>query len=92
MPIPARVAQWNKVGLNRVVRTIANAVGSATDGGAQDPRSPTYNPVVNLSDRDRISQTSYDLNGRVLYTEDSLGRRLTTTQAPNNPLATTSLL
>ena len=23
MPIPARVAQWNKVGLNRVVRRIS---------------------------------------------------------------------
>ena len=23
MPIPARVAQWNKVGLNRVVRHVA---------------------------------------------------------------------
>ncbi|MCC6976528.1 MAG: RHS repeat protein, partial [Anaerolineae bacterium] len=67
---------WNTYdGLGRTVRTVHNAVGSATDGGAHDPRSPHYHPVLNLSDRDQIALTEYDLDGRVLWTQDYLGRR-----------------
>lgn len=62
-------------GLNRVVRTITNASGTATDGSAKDPRSPTYNPITNLSDTDLIATTTYDSNGYLLWTQDAMGRK-----------------
>ncbi|MEP7286967.1 MAG: RHS repeat-associated core domain-containing protein [Chloroflexota bacterium] len=61
--------------LSRATRTVVNAVGTATDGGVQDPRSANYNPVVNQSDRDRISLTTYDVPGHVLYITDAWGRK-----------------
>ncbi|MEP7286647.1 MAG: DUF6531 domain-containing protein, partial [Chloroflexota bacterium] len=62
-------------GLGRVIRTVRNAVGTATDGGVRDPRSATYNPVVSQSDVDQITLTTYDSNGYVLWTQDPLGRK-----------------
>jgi RHS repeat-associated protein len=61
-------------GLNRVVRTVTNASGSATDGSAYDPRSSSYS-AVQMPDQDLISSTVYDLNGYVMYTVDPLGRK-----------------
>jgi RHS repeat-associated protein len=61
-------------GLNRVVRTVTNASGSATDGSAHDPRSSSYS-AVQIPDQDLISSTVYDLNGYVMYTVDPLGRK-----------------
>lgn len=61
-------------GLGRVVKTITNAVGTATDGSRNDPRSALYQPSAD-SDKDLISQTAYDLNGYVLWTQDMLGRK-----------------
>ena len=62
-------------GLNRAVKTVTNAVGTATDGSGKDPRSATYNPVISSSDQDLITRTAYDSNGYVLWTQDALGRR-----------------
>jgi RHS repeat-associated protein len=61
-------------GFGRVVKTIANAVGTATDGSANDPRSASYVPSTD-PDKDRISTTQYDGNGRVIETQDALKRR-----------------
>jgi YD repeat-containing protein len=60
-------------GLGRPVKTIANAVGTATDDSADDPRSTLYVPSGD-ADRDLISQTVYDSDGHVQSTEDALGR------------------
>jgi YD repeat-containing protein len=62
-------------GLGRQIKTVANAVGAATDNGVKDPRSPYYNPVVNLPDRDVMALTTYDANGRVMWTQDALERK-----------------
>jgi len=48
MPIPARVAQWNKVGLNRVVRRVAPwmpGLGLVVHRGRRSGR--TYQTPVN---------------------------------------------
>lgn len=60
-------------GRHRVVKTIANAVGSATDGGSNDPRSGSYSPSSD-ADKDIISETFYDSDGRVQRTKDMLDR------------------
>lgn len=60
-------------GLGRQVKTIANAVGTATDGGVNDPRSGSYTPSSN-PDKDLISTITYDSNGRVQSTQDVLSR------------------
>ena len=60
--------------LGRQVKSIANAQGTATDGGANDPRSDSYVASTD-PDKDVISKTVYDLAGRVQYTEDALGRQ-----------------
>ncbi|MEO8609542.1 MAG: RHS repeat-associated core domain-containing protein [Chloroflexota bacterium] len=66
---------WFKYdGLGRVVKTVANAVGTATDNGINDPRSASY-VVSSNSDKDRISITTYDGNARVQWTQDPLGRK-----------------
>jgi deazaflavin-dependent oxidoreductase (nitroreductase family) len=54
MPIPARVAQWNKVGLNRVVRHVA-------------PRMPGLGLVVHLG---RRSGRAYQTPVNVFPAED----------------------
>lgn len=61
-------------GLGRVVKTVANAVGTATDNGPRDPRSPLYGASI-AADKDLISLTTYDSNGYVMWTQDALGRR-----------------
>jgi len=61
-------------GLGRAVKTVVNAVGTATDNGVNDPRSATY-VESGSTDRDYISRTQYDLNGRVQWTVDPLGRK-----------------
>jgi len=61
-------------GLGRAVKTVVNAVGTATDNGVNDPRSATY-VESGSPDRDYISRTQYDLNGRVQWTIDPLGRK-----------------
>ena len=61
-------------GLGRAVQTIANAVGTATDNGPRDPRSPLYAASTD-SDKDLISTTTYDSNGYVMWSQDSLGRK-----------------
>src|SRR5262249_18518069 len=60
--------------LGRQVTSIVNAVGSATDGGEDDPRSDSYVPSEQ-SGEDIISRTPYDPQGRVLWTEDALGHK-----------------
>ena len=60
-------------GLGRQVKTITNAVGTAIDGGSSDPRSSSYTPSGE-PDKDLIALTVYDADGRVLETEDMLGR------------------
>ncbi len=62
-------------GLGRAVQTVANAVGTATDGMVKDPRTSAYNPVINFSDQDLISRTAYDSSGYLLWTQDPLGRK-----------------
>jgi RHS repeat-associated protein len=62
-------------GLGRPIKTVVNPVGAATDNGVKDPRSLFYNTTLNLPDRDILTRTAYDSDGRVLWTEDSLGRR-----------------
>ncbi|MCC6615500.1 MAG: hypothetical protein IT320_18650 [Anaerolineae bacterium] len=65
---------WMKYdGLNRAVKTIANAVGTATDGSVNDPRSDSYVPSTD-SDKDRITITEYDGTGRVWWVQDPNGR------------------
>jgi deazaflavin-dependent oxidoreductase (nitroreductase family) len=61
MPIPRRVAQWNKVGLNRVVRHIA-------------PRAPGLGLVVH---RGRRSGRGYQTPVNVFRTEDGFVIALT---------------
>jgi len=61
-------------GLNRVVKTVANAVGTAIDGSINDPRSTGYVPNSAV-DRDHVTRTVYDASNRALYTEDVLGRK-----------------
>jgi RHS repeat-associated protein len=61
-------------GLNRVVKTIGNAVGTATDGGTNDPRSGSYTPSTD-SDKDLITITTFDSSGRVQWTQDKLGNK-----------------
>lgn len=66
---------WTKVdGLGRAIKTISNAVGTATDGGTSDPRSDTYS-VSSDSDKDHITRTEYDADGRVKWTQDAHGRK-----------------
>ncbi|MEZ4672578.1 MAG: RHS repeat-associated core domain-containing protein [Anaerolineae bacterium] len=60
-------------GLGRQVKTIASAVGTATDGGVNDPRSASYVPS-SAADKDLITTTVYDVDGRVQSTQDALGR------------------
>jgi YD repeat-containing protein len=60
-------------GLGRRVKTIANAVGTATDGGSGDPRSSSYTPSAD-ADQDLIVETDYDVDGRVQRVKDVLGR------------------
>lgn len=60
-------------GLGRQVKTVVNAVGTATDDGSDDPRSDSYTPSSD-PDKDVFSLTTYDSNGRVESTEDALGR------------------
>jgi RHS repeat-associated protein len=60
-------------GLGRTVRTITNAVGTATDGSIHDPRSATYGAVISASDVDQIALTNFDASGRVWRTQDVLG-------------------
>lgn len=60
-------------GLNRQIKTIANAAGTASDGGSNDPRSSSYSPSSD-ADKDIISRTHYDSDGRVQRTEDVIGR------------------
>lgn len=60
-------------GLWRTTKTIVNAIGSATDGSANDPRSPSYVPSATLFDQDRITLTEYDANRRIWRTRDGLG-------------------
>jgi RHS repeat-associated protein len=61
-------------GLGRQVKTIANAVGTATDGGSNDPRSDTY-ILSTDSDKDLRTITHYDSDGRVQWMQDKLGRK-----------------
>ena len=61
-------------GLGRQVKTIANAVGIATDGEINDPRSDTY-VLSTDSDKDLVTITHYDSDGRVQWTQDKLGRK-----------------
>jgi RHS repeat-associated protein len=61
-------------GLNRVVKTIVNAVGTATDGGPNDPRSDSY-VLSPDSDKDQITRTTYNTDGRVQWVQDSLGNK-----------------
>src|SRR5262249_20886696 len=61
-------------GLHRVVKTVANAVGIATDGGVNDPRSAQY-VASSDPDKDIITVTTYDSNGYVLSTQDPLGNK-----------------
>jgi deazaflavin-dependent oxidoreductase (nitroreductase family) len=61
MPIPRRVAQWNKAGLNRVVRHIA-------------PRAPGLGLVVH---RGRRSGRGYQTPVNVFRTEDGFVIALT---------------
>jgi RHS repeat-associated protein len=60
--------------VGRQVKTIANATGMATDGGARDPRSARYIPG-SASDQDIVTETIYDGQGRVAETIDPLGNR-----------------
>lgn len=60
-------------GLDRQVKAIINAQGTATDGGNSDPRSSTYS-VNTDPDKDIIRVTTYDAEGRIKWTQDALGR------------------
>src|SRR5690606_2071894 len=51
-------------GLGRPIKTITNAVGTATDDGTNDPRSSSYTHST-AADKDLISHTVYDDDGRV---------------------------
>jgi RHS repeat-associated protein len=67
--------QWTAYdGLQRVVKTIGNAIGTATDGGTNDPRSGSYTPSTD-SDKDLIVTTTFDSSGRVQWTQDKLGNK-----------------
>lgn len=66
---------WNRYdALNRVTRTVANAVGIATNFSSTDPRSDSY-MVSPDSDKDRIVRTDYDTDGRVATVTDPNGRK-----------------
>ncbi|MEP6989221.1 MAG: RHS repeat domain-containing protein, partial [Chloroflexota bacterium] len=60
-------------GLNRPVKNVINAVGTATDGSAADPRSATYVPNAAV-DKDLVLVTAYNSDGRVQSVTDTLGR------------------
>lgn len=60
--------------LDRRVKTIVNAQGTATDGGVNDPRSDLY-AASDDPDKDLISRTHYDGQGRVQWTLDPIARR-----------------
>jgi RHS repeat-associated protein len=60
-------------GLGRPVKQIVNAVGTATDGSSGDPRSASYVPNSAV-DKDLISVTAYNSDGRVQSVTDPLGR------------------
>jgi len=60
--------------LDRQVKVIVNAQGTATDGGVNDPRSDTYT-ASDDPDQDLISRTHYDGLGRVQWALDPIGRR-----------------
>ncbi|MBL8152763.1 MAG: hypothetical protein JNM70_01165 [Anaerolineae bacterium] len=60
-------------GLGRPIKTIVNAVGTATDGSANDPRSSSYVPS-SQPDKDLVLTTTYNADGRVLSAQDALGR------------------
>lgn len=60
-------------GLQRRIRSIGNAIGTATDGGVKDPRSSTYGEATNKMDQDTITRTEYDSSGRVARSRDVLG-------------------
>lgn len=71
---PLGVRTWTAYdGLGRQVKTIASAVGTATDDGTDDPRSSSYTPS-DATDEDLITRTVYDSDGRVQSTEDAIGR------------------
>ena len=61
-------------GLNRAVKTIANAVGTATDGSSNDPRSTTYDPS-DYADEDLITRMVYNTEGQLEETEDAFERK-----------------
>jgi len=82
-------------GLGRQVKSILNAIGTATDDGTSDPRSSSYTPSSD-SDEDRVSVTYYNSDGRVyrsdnargssaLYGYDEVGRRVKTIQNASDP-------
>jgi len=72
---PAGVRTWYAYDeLDRQVKTITNAQGTATDGGTGDPRSALY-IASDDPDKDLISHTYYDGQGRVQWTLDPIGRR-----------------
>lgn len=60
-------------GLGRRIKSINNAVGTATDGSSNDPRSSSYSPSSD-PDKDLITTSEYDTDGRVQRTQDVLGR------------------
>ena len=60
-------------GLGRQIQTIASAVGTATDGGVNDPRSSSYVPST-AADEDLITRTVYNSDGQVQETIDVLGQ------------------
>jgi RHS repeat-associated protein len=60
-------------GLGRLSKTINNAVGKASDGTVDDPRSAGYHANDNLFDQDQVLLVSYDASGRVWRTRDNLG-------------------
>ncbi|MCZ7554514.1 MAG: RHS repeat protein [Anaerolineales bacterium] len=72
---PAGMRTWYAYDdLDRQVKTIVNAQGTATDGGTGDPRSDFYT-ASDDPDKDLISCTCYDGQGRVQWTLDPIGRR-----------------
>ncbi len=60
-------------GLGRPVKNVVNAVGTASDGSASDPRSSSYSPNSAV-DKDLILVTVYNSDGRVQSVTDALGR------------------
>ncbi|MBA3867525.1 MAG: hypothetical protein H0X30_00070 [Anaerolineae bacterium] len=60
-------------GWGRQVKTIVNAVGTATNNGINDPRSSSYVPS-SAPDKDLVSSTTYNSDGQVQSTQDALNR------------------